>query len=699
MTSTRKLKIQIHQLLHGYDEGHRLLAGSIKPDAQSAKSLVALSDLSGQGEAPSPYGYITGYPLPQMDAYALARTWLAPEMPRPGCVWTHTLLIDFSDLAAIGNVALLEFFVRPLSRDDIHSYNRTLVAETSTEYNLQGQLPLNTMFGLLEALYEFPMHSIFVQMQDNMPSDLFATALWLQQWPRLQRNFRFCTWASSDRSRSSEPFDLQFIPHKRSMRGKSRSGNLGYWVNIPDSVPEPQKGWAFAAARDAISGDNSSLLRRFLLRYGAETDAGRAAFKPLVQVWQALETNSRIDLVSAIAAVQEIRPPIVSLLFRIMREAVELVHGGVILPPVSIEFIFQNLSTLGDGLDEAELVSLASTFLRYAPERIWPLFRAETDIERSVAIEAAQLMQPEEALKGSAGDSGLFCAALEANPKLATSSLVWDAPEPIPRSSADLLYKRNIQDADILYAMLEANNPEVSEMGIQLFGQAAVNSAAEYYDRDENRRAYRWLVEAKRFPELLFTAVAQVTLQNVRTLAVIASLVDCRFPSVSKTSDEWVRALSSAKGNLGHLAFGFYAFLLGRALSGASPEPGCLIHFSFDTVHNDLLRSRSTKEGWSILDPLLPELGYLSSWDRAKRVRLAVVNAFIYRSFSPNEFLTITEDEHVFTQLVEIASDSATGRSYLENVSSWAKQSSKIEISRRGRKIEDALYRPRWRYW
>jgi hypothetical protein len=94
MNSNEKLTIRIHQLLHGYDEGHRLLAGSIKPDAQSAKSLVALSDLSGQGEAPGSFGYITGYPLPQMNAYALARTWLAPEMPRPGCVWTHTLLIN-----------------------------------------------------------------------------------------------------------------------------------------------------------------------------------------------------------------------------------------------------------------------------------------------------------------------------------------------------------------------------------------------------------------------------------------------------------------------------------------------------------------------------------------------------------------------------------------------------------------------------
>ena len=33
--------------------------------------------------------YVTGYPLDSINAYALAMTWYAPEMPRPGCVWTR----------------------------------------------------------------------------------------------------------------------------------------------------------------------------------------------------------------------------------------------------------------------------------------------------------------------------------------------------------------------------------------------------------------------------------------------------------------------------------------------------------------------------------------------------------------------------------------------------------------------------------
>ena len=40
-------------------------------------------------------------------------TWPAWEMPRPGCVWTHTLLLDSEALAACEPSQLLQFFRRP----------------------------------------------------------------------------------------------------------------------------------------------------------------------------------------------------------------------------------------------------------------------------------------------------------------------------------------------------------------------------------------------------------------------------------------------------------------------------------------------------------------------------------------------------------------------------------------------------------
>ena len=97
-------RIKVDQTLHGYNDGHRLIEGSLKLPQSDARTMLVLSDASGSGSRIPANGYITGYPLAESGKYVLARTWAAPEMSRPGCVWTHSLLIDFADLARLGSV-------------------------------------------------------------------------------------------------------------------------------------------------------------------------------------------------------------------------------------------------------------------------------------------------------------------------------------------------------------------------------------------------------------------------------------------------------------------------------------------------------------------------------------------------------------------------------------------------------------------
>src|SRR5262249_10651964 len=90
--------VRVDQALHGYEDGHRLLAGSRPLPRDAERTMLVLSDLSGSGSIDGFESYLTGYALPSAGAYALARTWVALEMPRPGCVWTHTLLLDLDVL-------------------------------------------------------------------------------------------------------------------------------------------------------------------------------------------------------------------------------------------------------------------------------------------------------------------------------------------------------------------------------------------------------------------------------------------------------------------------------------------------------------------------------------------------------------------------------------------------------------------------
>src|SRR5437868_6855758 len=85
---------QIHQLLHGYRRGHQLLASSMNLPIGLSELVTRLSDLSGllMGDAEFE-PYLTSYPLPGSDFYALAKTWPDHQASRSGCVLTHTLLI------------------------------------------------------------------------------------------------------------------------------------------------------------------------------------------------------------------------------------------------------------------------------------------------------------------------------------------------------------------------------------------------------------------------------------------------------------------------------------------------------------------------------------------------------------------------------------------------------------------------------
>lgn len=120
--------MRIEQVLHGYSEGHRLLATSVKSLSSSdLRRMTLLSDwneyVSAQGDDSS---YLMCYPLPGSSYYVISKTWYADEKERPGCVWTHSLLIDLQVQSGFFDYQLLyPFFRRP--KDGAYSSYETSI--------------------------------------------------------------------------------------------------------------------------------------------------------------------------------------------------------------------------------------------------------------------------------------------------------------------------------------------------------------------------------------------------------------------------------------------------------------------------------------------------------------------------------------------------------------------------------------------
>lgn len=134
------MKIQFEQTLHGYYKGHGLLASSVSSLEQEDSSLMAtLSDWTGyRGSKEEEDNYLTVYPLSSGKYMAFAKTWYAREMERPGCVWTHTLLVPIECFKGNFDIRnLLKFFRRP-EKDHYTLYNEALIVDTEDIYNYSG---------------------------------------------------------------------------------------------------------------------------------------------------------------------------------------------------------------------------------------------------------------------------------------------------------------------------------------------------------------------------------------------------------------------------------------------------------------------------------------------------------------------------------------------------------------------------------
>jgi hypothetical protein len=92
-------ELEIGQALFGYSEGHRQLASSVSLTSKDVYELSMRSDLAPGASLSGTKSYITGFQLPDTRSYALIKTWAAPEMPRPGCVWSHVLILSRSFLS------------------------------------------------------------------------------------------------------------------------------------------------------------------------------------------------------------------------------------------------------------------------------------------------------------------------------------------------------------------------------------------------------------------------------------------------------------------------------------------------------------------------------------------------------------------------------------------------------------------------
>ena len=679
----------IHQTLHGYSHGHREIARSVTLQSGDLKLMLVLSDISGSGTRIGKVGYLTGYPLAEQGAYVLARTWPAPEMSRPGCVWTHSVLIDFADLALVTSLGeLLSLFRRPEGSHFGEYERRLMFIPRSKAVALTGQ-DHEWSRHILASLYCEPSSRIIASWPVNVDVDRVVLALWSQQWPRLRRAFRFCTQAVADRSNESTKFDLQILPPTIDRSARSRFPDATE-VGIERANWEP---WLVEAETDLAHPDASGL-RTYLRRAGGDGATARWAFRPLCQLYRAVkEFRSRREAVGE--AVALLQGDLGSLQIREMRAAAAttLLRQGDPIDDNSLDFLLAHLE-LVEGDEIARAAGRVGREIWGTRPSMLALMLQGTEKLQLIPKRTFEMLSLSELTEGLQRAPSLARAALAVRPDLVAEPAFWDHRLKIEDEAFSVLIRSCEIRPRAVAALVTARREDLATRVADQCGTLVMLDAlGSVVESDPEREGLRhWIATAVRDRGTVARYLVTGPGKPRRLLVAIARALPPDSLPNEIGKDPWLIAADCALGRVSERsALYFSAFLFSRALGPSSRNAAELAQLEFDAIHEAAALDQLDEEAWRLLDPLLPSSGFWREWDRCRRIRAGLVHLFVDRNLEPRVFAQITTKDQLFEDLALTAVRYGPGRRYLKRVCHMMRSESKTQFSGRIQQVEKLL--------
>lgn len=232
--------IIVNQTLHGYANGHQMIASSFEWGLDDRKKMDVLSDLNGRCNKED-LSYYTGYSLSDGKKYVIAKTWYAYEMSRPGCVWTHSIIFDIEDIIKINNFNdVINSFKRP-AENNYEDYTKCIAFTDSEQEAIEDnryitRYMIYTMYGTA-----IPRIVYFHDYNNEVIKELLFC---IQGMPaKLLKDFSFCTMTYEARVYNGKMFSYQITTKSMAETLKIQNPQLSicipiekiekmpYWVN------------------------------------------------------------------------------------------------------------------------------------------------------------------------------------------------------------------------------------------------------------------------------------------------------------------------------------------------------------------------------------------------------------------------------------------------------------------------------------
>jgi hypothetical protein len=672
-------EIELHQALHGYGDGHQLLSSSLEVTREQQWQMLVMSDLSGPSFRPGFENYLTGYPLVGGGFYCFARTWYAEELPRPGCVWTHTIIIPDTDLAHIHDFrSLLLKFRRPYGYGDFDRYGIPIAfgAENLREYKVDKTV----IPALLGALYTSPPRPVVLTSDNSRLYEELAVAVLNQQWPRLRRSFSFCTGALAIRDTS---FDLAVAPPDAVRYESDTQKTTILSPSASSSVTKlVAEDWIRVAVEDLMTFDRQTPLRRFLWKFGPDYNDGRAIFRALCEIYLAASSNAD-SAEQALSASAHFFPDSDS---STRLKAEFFGQGGYYSAMSGGELsVLRALVTHPAANSVPEQIADITT-------RAQRLCSSDTEGSTRLALMASNIggRRAGRFLEGFAAgiasksevlsklSLSLVFELLKKRPTLAASSQIWERSTEEQLAIASFLSSLPSNSglgSSITTAVLKAGGWSSLATVVAHFRHEAVYAVLQWIDEIPERIVSlpsSVLFALSEHRQAVLEAVAAKPL-GVHSLLVLTSFLDPRSEEVRALgTNPWLSLINSAIVlDTWDLETRSKAFLLSLGLSLRNANEVLLVHEGFSAVYEAARRNTLSEGVWDYVEPYLP--WYLITWDRCARLIRGVVQAFLARDWPVSEFIATFKTEEQFRRALEEADRTYQGSRYVRSICDFVK--------------------------
>ena len=613
----------VEQTLHGYSNGHRLLQTSLELSEQDSKKMLILSDISGNEFYDGFESYFTGYRLSD-SRIVLACTWYASEMKRPGCVWTHSLIINTRDLFSCAKYLddIIKIFKKPNLNSGLESYSHTLKIENCNESPLDGEklkYLIWCLWGNSNPLV------VFENSSKDLEKELIY--LFLSQHDLLEPTFSFCTGSFALREYNGNVLNLQVAPNKvsrsklcigkRAYEAKDRAliKNYPLWVN---------------KIYDNLSKDGMEEFRNFIDGFSDEYKKSK-----YISAFIKLYVGSNADTHDAnLIRLLEMAFAIFDAKEEIFNQIIELYSHKYFEKWRGKENIIKTLLFFIDnsGLDSSvldlETLVREAYFSEFDDSKL--LFKILVKKDESLLTERllkcySNIITVEQLSTFTDLEYESCSTLISIRNEFAMCQDIWKLSQRYQQGIIRCFRKKQVElDHKIIETVLRNSNYDMAHDLFKAYGDECIQPFWKYLLHNRESNKTKGIIDIVRKDTESGINQILCNMKERETLLFLLGIVDSYNKTIKKLHQEDIVHIYQSvmtEGCLDKEKETLARFLVPICIIQDYMVDVEIAKFTFKIINHMLETQTFPENEWDKLEKILPEVAYYNNWDRCKRLR------------------------------------------------------------------------------